>query len=90
MLYSGEWIDDSYRVDVSQFSRLEAKLKDYKLTPAETEVCRLLLEGYTLRQISGILAKAYPTINTYCTSIYRKLNINSRTELLILLSEYKK
>ncbi|MGI6538505.1 MAG: helix-turn-helix transcriptional regulator [Caldicoprobacterales bacterium] len=90
MLYSGEWIDDSYRVDVSQCSRLEAKLKDYKLTPAETEVCRLLLEGYTLRQISGILAKAYPTINTYCTSIYRKLNINSRTELLILLSEYKK
>lgn len=89
MLYSGEWIDDTYREDISQCSRLEAKLKDYKLTPAEIEVCCLLLEGYTLRQISGIQSKAYATINTYCTSIYRKLNINSRTELLLLLQEYK-
>ncbi len=90
MLYSGEWIDDAYREDISQCSRLEAKLKDYKLTPAEVEVCILLLEGYTLRQISGMQSKAYATINTYCTSIYRKLNINSRTELFLLLQEYKK
>jgi DNA-binding CsgD family transcriptional regulator len=90
MLYSGEWIDDSYREDISHCSRLEAKLKDYKLTPAEMEVCLLLLDGYTLRQVSGILSKAYSTINTYCTSIYRKLNINSRTELLLILQEYKK
>lgn len=90
MLYSGEWIDDAYREDVTKGSRLEAKLKDYKLTPAEMEVCRLLLDGYTLRQISGIQYKAYATINTYCTSIYRKLDINSRTELLMLLQEYKK
>ncbi|NMA67922.1 MAG: helix-turn-helix transcriptional regulator [Desulfitobacterium sp.] len=89
MLYSGEWIDDAYREDISQCSRLEAKLKDYKLTPAEMEVCRLLLEGYTLRQISGMQSKAYATINTYCTSIYRKLNINSRTELLLMLQEYR-
>lgn len=90
MLYSGEWIDDAYREDVTQGSRLEAKLKDYRLTPSEAEVCSLLLEGYTLRQISGMQAKAYATINTYCTSIYRKLNINSRAELLLLLQEYKK
>lgn len=89
MLYSGEWIDDTYREDVSRCSRLEAKLKDYKLTPAEIEVCCLLLHGYTLRQISGKLSKAYATINTYCTSIYRKLKINSRTELLVMLSEYR-
>ncbi|MFY9174356.1 MAG: helix-turn-helix transcriptional regulator [Peptococcia bacterium] len=90
MLYSGEWIDDAYREDISQYSRLEAKLKDYKLTPAEIEVCSLLLDGYTLRQISVMVSKAYATINTYCTSIYRKLNINSRVELLLLLQEYKK
>lgn len=89
LLYSGEWIDDSYREDISHCSRLEAKLKEYKLTPAEMEVCGLLLDGYTLRQISGIQSKAYSTINTYCTSIYRKLNINSRTELFLLLQEYK-
>jgi DNA-binding CsgD family transcriptional regulator len=88
MLYSGEWIDDTYRMDVTKCSRLEARLRDYKLTPAEIEVCRLLLDGYTLRQIAGILSRAYSTINTYCTSIYRKLNINSRTELLLALQHY--
>lgn len=89
MLYSGEWIDDTYRSDVTKCSRLEACLKDFKLTPSEIEVCKLLLDGYTLRQIAGIQSKAYSTINTYCTSIYRKLNINSRAELLIFLKDYK-
>jgi DNA-binding CsgD family transcriptional regulator len=88
VFYSGEWIDDTYRQDVTTCSRLEAKLRDYKLTPAEIEVCRLLLDGCTLRQIAGIQSKAYATINTYCTSIYRKLNINSRAELLLILQDY--
>lgn len=88
MLYSGEWIDDTYRLDVTKCSRLEAKLKDFKLTPAEIEVCRLLLGGCTMRQIAGMQSKAYSTINTYCTSIYRKLNINSRAELLLILQDY--
>lgn len=88
MLYAGEWIEDCYRQDVTRCSRLEAKLRDYRLTASEIEVCRLLLEGYTLRQISGIQSKAYATINTYCTAIYRKLNISSRTELLLLLKDY--
>lgn len=89
MLYSGEWIDDTYRSDVTKCSRLETRLKDFKLTPSEIEVCKLLLDGYTLRQISGMQSKAYATINTYCTSIYRKLNINSRAELLLFLQDYK-
>lgn len=88
MLYAGEWIEDAYRLDVTRCSRLEAKLRDYKLTAAEIEVCRLLLEGCTLRQISAVQSKAYATINTYCTSIYRKMNINSRTELILLLQDY--
>jgi DNA-binding CsgD family transcriptional regulator len=62
--------------------------KKYRLTKREIEVCKLLLQGYTMRQISGILSLAYPTVNTYCTSVYRKLNINSRTELLLLFKDY--
>jgi DNA-binding CsgD family transcriptional regulator len=88
ILYSGEWIDDTYRRDVTKCSRLEAKLADYKLTPAETEVCRLLLDGCTIRQVAAMQSKAYATVNTYCTSIYRKLHINSRAELLLLLQDY--
>jgi DNA-binding CsgD family transcriptional regulator len=90
ILNNGEWIDDAYRTDVTSMSRLEAKLKEFKLTPSEIEVCTLLLEGYTLRQISGMLGKAYSTINTYYVSVYKKLNVNSRAELLITFQDYMK
>jgi len=62
--------------------------RKYKLSNREIEVCKLLLQGFTMRQIAAILSLAYPTVNTYCTSIYRKLNINSRTELLLVFKEY--
>lgn len=90
MLYGGEWIDDTYRLDVTMCTRLEAKLKDFKLTPAETEVCKLLLNGYSLKQIAAIEGKAYATINTYYVSVYRKLGIQSKVELMILFKEYIK
>lgn len=60
----------------------------YRLSKREIEVCKLLLQGYTMRQISGILSIAYPTVNTYCTSVYRKTKINSRTELLQVFKDY--
>lgn len=88
LLYSGEWIDDSYRQDVTFESRLRARLKDLRLSPKETEVCELLLRGYTLRQTAAMLEIAYPTANTYCTALYRKLCINSRTELTLLFKEF--
>lgn len=88
LFYDGEWIDDSYRQDVTFESRLRMKLKDLKLSPKETEVCELLLRGYTLRQTAAMLEIAYPTVNTYCTALYRKLNINSRTELTLLFKEF--
>lgn len=87
-LFSGEWIDDTYRQDVTFTSRLEVKLQEYYLSPREQQVCMLLLQGYTLKQISIMLSVAYSTVNTYCTTVYRKLNINSRTELMVLLFDF--
>ena len=69
-------------------SRLRARLRELNLSPKETEVCELLLRGYTLRQTAAMLEIAYSTANTYCTSLYRKLGINSRTELTLLFKEY--
>jgi len=81
-----DWVMDAGRVEI------ENKKKDmfagYHLSKRETEVCKLLLEGFTLRQISATLSIAYSTVNTYCTSAYRKLSINSRTELIIMFKDY--
>jgi len=87
-LYEDNWAKDAKKKEVID-DHLPL-FKKYNLTNRETEVCGLLLKGHTLRQISGILAIAYPTVNTYCTAIYRKICINSRTELLLLLRDYER
>jgi DNA-binding CsgD family transcriptional regulator len=84
--YYNDWAKDSEQTEVDN-EQLYMFYK-YRLSKREIEVCKLLLEGYTLRQISGILSIAYSTVNTYCTSAYRKLEINSRTELLLLFKDY--
>lgn len=84
--YSDEWVDDSQKTEID--NEHIYMFKKYSLSKREIEVCKLLLEGYTLRQISAIISISYSTVNTYCTSLYRKLGINSRTELLIIFKDY--
>lgn len=88
-LNSEEWMDDSYRIDITHETRLNAKLKDFGLAPREIETCQKLLAGCTLRQIAALMGISFSTVNTYCNNIYKKLNINSRIELLVLLKEYQ-
>ena len=85
--YFEDWAKDSDKMEIGDDLDIFRK---YNLSKREIEVCKLLLEGYTLRQVSAILSIAYSTVNTYCTSTYRKLNINSRTELIMLFKEYVK
>lgn len=80
-----DWAVDSTKMEID--NEQPNAFKPYGLSKREEEVCRLLLEGFTLRQISAMLSLAYPTVNTYCTTAYRKLNINSRTELIILFKD---
>lgn len=84
--YYDDWAKDSEKMEIDNEQLY--MFKKYYLSKREIEVCKLLLQGYTMRQISGILSIAYPTVNTYCTSAYRKLEINSRTELLLLFKDY--
>ena len=84
--FKEKWAEDSQKPEVdNDHAYLFAQ---YSLSKRETEVCRLLLEGYTLRQISGVLGLSYATINTYQTGLYRKLGINSKTELLLTFRDY--
>ncbi|MEA4934200.1 MAG: LuxR C-terminal-related transcriptional regulator [Lawsonibacter sp.] len=53
------------------------------LTPREQALFLLLLEGYTLKESAKQLSVKYSTVNTHMTSIYKKLNVNSRAELII-------
>jgi DNA-binding CsgD family transcriptional regulator len=68
---------------VEQIAKIVLSDKDaQKLSPREKEILALLLKNLTLRQISFELHISYNTVNTHYNSIYRKLGVSSRGELL--------
>ena len=54
------------------------------LTPSEYNVYRLLVNGYTYKDIAGVLIIAPCTVTTHVISIYQKFNVNSRSELMAM------
>ena len=59
-------------------------INPYKvLTNKEIIVFEQLLLGNTLRQIAGELRMKYNTVNFHYKNIYRKLDVNSRIELIV-------
>ena len=53
------------------------------LTARERDAYLLLIEGFTLREVAKQLGISYSTANTHSTGVYRKLNVNTRAELII-------
>jgi len=81
-----EWMDEYRSMDVSVFTEQITNVDRFEnlgLSPREKEVCALLLNGRTLRQISGDLSISEYTANGYCKALYRKLGINSKADLFI-------
>jgi DNA-binding CsgD family transcriptional regulator len=67
-------------LDLSSEEKLELV---ESLTPREKETFCILLGGYSLKETAKQLNIGYSTANTYQTSIYKKLHVNSRAELII-------
>ena len=55
-----------------------------ELTKRENEILTMLLTSMNLKRIAFILKISYYTVNFHCKNIYRKLGIQSRTELFVL------
>jgi DNA-binding NarL/FixJ family response regulator len=51
------------------------------LTPSELRVARLVREGLTNREIAQTLFVTLRTVQVHLTNTYRKLDIESRTQL---------
>jgi uncharacterized repeat protein (TIGR02543 family) len=67
---------------------LNAMAASYKLTARETEVCRLIADGLTARQISGEIKIKYDTVLFHSKNLYNKLGVNSKIELIRLLEKH--
>lgn len=53
------------------------------LTNREKEMFVLLLEGYSMREIAERLHIGGQTVRNYASQIYEKLEVSSKTELII-------
>lgn len=56
--------------------------KESGLTPRETEVLRLLVEGLTMDMISAKLNISSGTVDSHIKNIYRKLQVHNRAEVV--------
>jgi len=54
------------------------------LAPREREVLRLLSTGRPYKQIAAELELSMGTIRTYIRRLYGKLNVNCRTEAVVI------
>lgn len=61
----------------------------YSFTSREKDVIELLLKGRSNNQIAQALSISTNTVEFHLRNIYGKLGVNSRTEAVLMLSEYK-
>jgi DNA-binding NarL/FixJ family response regulator len=60
----------------SKFHQPKSK-GDFALTKRETEILKLLVDGYSYKMIADECCISFATVNTHVNKIYRKLHVNS-------------
>jgi len=55
----------------------------YRLTPKETKILSLLVEGMSYKQIAENISTSFGTVHTHIKAIYRKLHVASMTEAVV-------
>ena len=87
-LATGKLLDDINRLSLFKPSNdiSEQNLANYQFTVREIEVVKLLIKGFTYKQIGETLFISVPTVKTHVSNIYKKANVNNKIELMNLLS----
>jgi len=72
-----------------QIEKIEASTKSpdgnyFGLTEREIEVLKLIAEGYTNNEISGMLFISPHTVKSHMINIFNKLSVNDRTQAAVL------
>lgn len=55
-----------------------------KLSPRETEILTLVAEGYSYKQVAGLLSCGQQTITNHMSNVLKKLDANDGTHAVIL------
>lgn len=81
----GAYMTPSVALRVMQYFNARQKQKeDYRLTPKEKEVLKLLAEGLSYKMTADKLGISYFTVNAHVKKIYEKLHVHSLGEALAI------
>ena len=92
-LFETDWTDGLHLKDMTEYTQGLAETgvinvnENLDLTEREHEVFTMLLKGMAPKEIAFTLKVSYPTVNFHTTNLYRKLDVQSRSELF---AKYKK
>jgi DNA-binding CsgD family transcriptional regulator len=67
--------------------KLAAVMEKFALSKRELEILELILEGLNNKEIDAQLFISYHTVKNHVTSIYRKLKVKNRYQLIHLLTK---
>ena len=94
-LFQTDWTDGYHMADIPLYSQALAQVEQENeesalgLTPREMEIFTMLLTEASPKQIAAVLGVSYATVNFHSKNLYRKLNIQSRTELFTNYGSHK-
>jgi DNA-binding CsgD family transcriptional regulator len=60
---------------------------DFNISARESEIIRLIIEGKSNKEIEVILSISFNTVKNHIYNIYRKLGVNSRSQLIRFINE---
>jgi DNA-binding CsgD family transcriptional regulator len=54
--------------------------RNFGLTQREAEVCALVIQGYSDKEVSKKLTIGFPTVRTHLSHVFTKIGVTSRSE----------
>jgi DNA-binding NarL/FixJ family response regulator len=63
--------------------QIPSKNEELNLTPRETQILELLVEGHLYKEIAWELGIGVQTVSTHLNNIYGKLHVRTRTEAVV-------
>jgi len=64
-------------------------ITDYNISGRECDVIKLIVEGKSNKEIENMLNISINTVKNHIYNVYQKLGVNSRSQLIRFISEYR-
>ncbi|NJB82484.1 helix-turn-helix transcriptional regulator [Wenyingzhuangia aestuarii] len=80
-----------YAITIANFNNDISKLaieKTQKITKREKEVIKLLIGGYTQKEIALFLNISYGTVHSHIKNVYKKLEVKKVSELILFIDKH--